>query len=147
MFTSNFTVIFFGHVSFHDMFACLQLHATTNIQPRLEIDFQHSLPLLRSLGIARENQVKVSAMRSDKYTGMLDIVLGPCSLKADGEVSLASNETDTEWVLTFRNKCVSLEVSLDCFLYGIIVCVFQIIMSQRDLSLDTIIYRKDSFGH
>ncbi|KAM6244422.1 uncharacterized protein M6G45_010876 isoform 1-T1 [Spheniscus humboldti] len=109
MFTSNFTVIFFGHVSFHDMFACLQLHATTNIQPRLEIDFQHSLPLLQSLGIARENQVKVSAMRSDKYKGMLDIVLGPCSLKADGEVSLASNETDTEWVLTFRNKCVSLE--------------------------------------
>ncbi|XP_014791696.1 PREDICTED: uncharacterized protein LOC106884686 [Calidris pugnax] len=65
--------------------------------------------VLESLGIARENQVKVSAMRSDKYKGMLGIVLGSCSLKADGEVSLASNETDTEWVLTFRNKCVSLE--------------------------------------
>ncbi|KAM6054404.1 uncharacterized protein VSU04_010687 [Chlamydotis macqueenii] len=109
MFTSNFTVIFFGRVFFHDMFACLQLHATTNIQPHLEIDFQHSLPLLQTLGIARENQVKVSAMRSDKYKGMLGVVLGPCSLKADGEVSLASNETDTEWVLTFRSKCVSLE--------------------------------------
>uniref|UniRef100_A0A8B9N7B0 Vitellinogen open beta-sheet domain-containing protein n=1 Tax=Accipiter nisus TaxID=211598 RepID=A0A8B9N7B0_9AVES len=109
MFTSNFTVVFFGHVSFHDMFAWLQLHATTNIQPHLEIAFQHSLPLLQSLGIARENQVKVSAMRSEKYKVMLGIVLGPCSLKADGEVSLASNETDTEWVLTFRNKCVSLE--------------------------------------
>ncbi|XP_075370784.1 uncharacterized protein LOC142415850 [Mycteria americana] len=109
MLTSNFTVIFSGRVSFHDMFACLQLYATTNIQPRLEIDFQHSLPSLQSLGIARENQVKVSAMRSDKYKGMLGIVLGPCSLKADGEVSLASRETDTEWVLTFRNKCVSLE--------------------------------------
>ncbi|KAM6378848.1 uncharacterized protein J5M81_010458 [Pluvialis apricaria] len=109
MFTSNFTVTFFGHVSFYDVFACLQLHATTNIQPHLEIDFQHSLPLLQSLGVARENQVKVSAMSNDKYKGMLGIVLGPCSLKADGEVSLASNETDTEWVLTFRNKCTSLE--------------------------------------
>ncbi|XP_057263855.1 uncharacterized protein LOC130598454 [Pezoporus wallicus] len=109
VFTSNFTVIFFGHVSFHNMFACLQLHAATNIQPHLSIDFQHSLPLLQSLGLAGENQVKVSAMRSDKYKGMFDVVLGPCSLKADGEVSLASNETDTEWVLTFRNKCVSLE--------------------------------------
>lgn len=137
MFTSNFTVVFFGHVSFHDMFAWLQLYATTNIQPHLEIAFQHSLPSLQSLGIARENQVKVSAMRSEKYKAMLGIVLGPCSLKADGEVSLASNETDTEWVLTFRNKCVSLEVSLDCFLYGIIVCVFQIIMSHRELSPDT----------
>ncbi|XP_027741644.1 uncharacterized protein LOC114058465 [Empidonax traillii] len=107
MFTSNFTVIFFGLVSFHDLFACLQLHATANIQPHLEIDFQHSLPSLHSLGIARENQVKVSALRSDKYKGILGIVLGPCSLKADGEVSLASNET--EWVLTVRNKCVSLE--------------------------------------
>lgn len=128
MFTSNFTVTFFGHVSFHDMFACLQLHATANIQPHLEIDFQHSLPLLQSLGIARENQVKVSAMNSNKYKGMLGIVLGPCSLKADGEVSLASNETDAEWVLTLTNKCISLEVSLDCFLYVIMVCVFQIIM-------------------
>ncbi|XP_075623870.1 uncharacterized protein LOC142604009 isoform X2 [Balearica regulorum gibbericeps] len=109
MFTSNFTVIFFGHVSFHDMFADLQLHATTNDQPHLEINFQHSLPLLQSLGIARENQVLVSAMRSDKYKGMFGIVLGPCSLTADGEVSMASNGTDTEWVLTFRNKCIGLE--------------------------------------
>lgn len=91
--------------------------------------------------------MKVSAVRSDKYKGMFDIVLGPCSLKADGEVSLASNETDTEWVLTFRNKCVSLEVSLDCFLHGIIVCVFHIIMSHRELSPDTIIYGEERFGH
>nr|XP_021393671.2 uncharacterized protein LOC110474526 [Lonchura striata domestica] len=107
IFTSNFTVILFGHVSFHDIFACLQLYATSNIHPHLEINFQHSLPLLHSLGIARENQLKVSAMRSDKYKGILGIVLGPCTLEADGEVSLASNETG--WVLAFRNKCVSLE--------------------------------------
>ncbi|XP_054698985.1 uncharacterized protein LOC129213269 isoform X2 [Grus americana] len=109
VFTSNFTAVIFGHVSFHDMFADLQLHATTNDQPHLEINFQHSLPLLQSLGIARENQVLVSAMRSDKYKGTFAIVLGSCSLTADGEVSLASNEMDTEWVLTFRNKCISLE--------------------------------------
>ncbi|XP_032560203.1 uncharacterized protein LOC116795019 [Chiroxiphia lanceolata] len=85
----------------------LELHATANIQPHLEIHFQHSLPSLHSLGIAKENQVKISALRSDKYKGILGVVLGPCSLKADGEVSLASNET--QWVLTVRNKCVSLE--------------------------------------
>lgn len=70
------------------MFACLQLHASTNIQPHLEIDFQHSLPQLQSLGISKENQMKVSAIRSDKYKGMLDVIFGPCSFKADGEVSL-----------------------------------------------------------
>ncbi|XP_063027524.1 uncharacterized protein LOC134426445 [Melospiza melodia melodia] len=107
IFTSNFTVILFGHVSFHDIFACLQLYATSNTHPHLEIDFQHSLPSLHSLGIARENQLKVSAMRSDKYKGILGIVLGPCTLEADGEVSLAGNETG--WVLAFINKCVSLE--------------------------------------
>ncbi|XP_054127144.1 uncharacterized protein LOC128933963 [Melozone crissalis] len=107
IFTSNFTVILFGHVSFHDIFACLQLYATSNTHPHLEIDFQHSLPSLHSLGIARENQLKVSAMRSDKYKGILGIVLGPCTLEADGEVSLAGNETG--WVLAFTNKCVSLE--------------------------------------
>ncbi|OPJ87781.1 hypothetical protein AV530_001177 [Patagioenas fasciata monilis] len=109
MFTGNFTVTFFGHVSFHAMFACLQLHATANVQPHLELDFQHSWPWLQSLGIARENQVKASAVASDKYKGVLGVVLGPCSLKADGEVSLAWNETATEWVLTVRNKCASLE--------------------------------------
>ncbi|XP_050569866.1 uncharacterized protein LOC118249263 [Cygnus atratus] len=109
MITSDFTVIIFGRISFNDMFACLQLHATTNIQPHLEIDFQHSLPHLQSLGISKENQVKVSAIRSDKYKGIIDVILGPCSFKADGEVSLTSNETETAWVLTFTNKCVSLE--------------------------------------
>ncbi|XP_066186507.1 uncharacterized protein [Sylvia atricapilla] len=83
--TSNFTVMLFGDVSFHFTFACLQLYATTNTHPRLEINFQHSLPSLHSLGIARENQLKVSAMRSDKYKGILGIVLGPCTLEADGE--------------------------------------------------------------
>ncbi|XP_077043164.1 uncharacterized protein LOC143695376 [Agelaius phoeniceus] len=107
IFTSNFTVILFGHVSFHGVFACLQLYATSNTHPHLEINFQHSLPSLHSLGIARENQLKVSAMRSDKYKGILGIVLGPCTLEADGEVSLAGNETG--WVLAFTNKCVSLE--------------------------------------
>ncbi|XP_066417236.1 uncharacterized protein [Molothrus aeneus] len=107
IFTSNFTVILLGHVSFHGIFACLQLYATSNTHPHLEIDFQHSLPSLHSLGIARENQLKVSAMRSDKYKGILGIVLGPCTLEADGEVSLAGNETG--WALAFTNKCVSLE--------------------------------------
>lgn len=88
MITSDFSVIIFGHISFNDMFACLQLHASTNIQPHLEIDFQHSLPQLQSLGISKENQMKVSAIRSDKYKGMLDVIFGPCSFKADGEVSL-----------------------------------------------------------
>lgn len=111
------------------MFACLELYATTNAHPRLEINFQHSLPSLHSLGVARENQLKVSAMRSDKYKGILGIVLGPCTLEADGEVSLASNETG--WVLAFRNKCVTLEVSSDCFLHALPVCVFQITESQK----------------
>jgi len=132
--TSNFTVVFFGRVSFRDVFACLQLRATAAAQPRLEMDFQHSLPLLQSLGIARENQVEVSAVRSDKYKGTLGIVLGPCSLRADGEVSLASNETDTEWVLTFRNKCVGLQVRLDCSLCGVSLCISDHCESRRTIS-------------
>nr|XP_009681790.1 PREDICTED: uncharacterized protein LOC104149710 [Struthio camelus australis] len=109
VFTSNSTVGFFGRISLNDLFACLQLYTTFNVQPHLEIDFKHSLPQLRSLGVAKENQVKVSSTRSDKYKGMLEIVLGHCSFKADGEVSLASNATAADWMLTVRNKCVSLE--------------------------------------
>lgn len=71
-------------------------------------------------------------MRSDKYKGILDVVLGPCTLEADGEMSLASNETG--WVLAFRNKCVSLEVSPDRFLQALPVRAFQITESQKTVS-------------
>lgn len=84
------------------------------------------------MGIARENQLKMSAMRSDKYKGILGIVLGPCTLEADGEVSLANNETG--WILALRNKCVSLEVSPDCFLHALPVCVFHVTDSQKIVS-------------
>lgn len=72
-------------------------------------------------------------MRSDKYKGILGIVLGPCTLEADGEVSLAGNGTG--WALALTNKCVSLEVSPDCcFLHALPVCVFQITDSQKTVS-------------
>ncbi|XP_043349367.1 uncharacterized protein LOC119862732 isoform X3 [Dermochelys coriacea] len=109
VFTSNSTANFIGHVSSDDAFIRLHLHATGGLQHRMEIGFKHSLPQLQSLGIAKENQLKVSAVRGDKYKGLLDIVLGQCTLKADGEVRPASNETDIEWTLTLMNTCVTLQ--------------------------------------
>ncbi|CAM2099649.1 unnamed protein product [Caretta caretta] len=109
VFTSNSTANFIGHVSSDDAFIHLHLHATGGLQHRVEIGFKHSLPQLQSLGIAKENQLKVSAVRGDKYKGLLDIVLGQCTFKADGEVRPASNETDTEWTVTLMNTCVTLQ--------------------------------------
>ncbi|XP_043379497.1 uncharacterized protein LOC102932729 isoform X4 [Chelonia mydas] len=109
VFTSNSTANFIGHVSSDDAFIHLHLHATGGLQHRVEIGFKHSLPQLQSLGIAKENQLKVSALRGDKYKGLLDIVLGQCTFKADGEVRPAINETDTEWTVTLMNTCVTLQ--------------------------------------
>ncbi|XP_053899120.1 uncharacterized protein LOC128844959 [Malaclemys terrapin pileata] len=107
--TSNSTANFIGHVSSSDAFVRLHLHATCGLQHSVEIGFKHSLPQLQSLGIAKENQLKMSAVRGDKYKGLLDIVLGQCTFKADGEVRPASNETDIEWTVTLMNTCVTLQ--------------------------------------
>ncbi|XP_042717557.2 uncharacterized protein LOC101945417 [Chrysemys picta bellii] len=107
--TSNSTANFIGHVSSGDAFIRLHLHATCGLQHSVEIGFKHSLPQLQSLGIAKENQLKMSAVRGDKYKGLLDIVLGQCTFKADGEVRPAGNETDIEWTVTLMNTCVTLQ--------------------------------------
>ncbi|XP_034640166.1 uncharacterized protein LOC117884128 [Trachemys scripta elegans] len=107
--TSNSTANFIGHVSSGDAFVRLHLHATCGLQHSVEIGFKHSLPQLQSLGIAKENQLKMSAVRGDKYKGLLDIVLGQCTFKADGEVRPAGNETDIEWTVTLMNTCVTLQ--------------------------------------
>ncbi|XP_032635523.1 uncharacterized protein LOC116824393 [Chelonoidis abingdonii] len=109
VFTSDSTANFIGYVSSDDAFIRLHLHATCGLQHSVEIGFKHSLAQLQSLGIARENQLKMSAVRGDKYKGLLDIVLGQCTFKADGEVRPASNETDIEWIVTLMNLCVTLQ--------------------------------------
>ncbi|XP_067407568.1 uncharacterized protein [Emydura macquarii macquarii] len=109
VFTRNSTANFIGHVSSSDAFIHLHLHATGGLQHTVEIGFKHSLPQLQFLGIAQENHLKMSAVRGDKYKGLLDIVLGQCTFKADGEVKLGSNETDIEWTVTLMNTCVTLE--------------------------------------
>lgn len=110
LFTSNSTANLVGHVSSNDAFVYLHLHAICGIQHSMEIGFKHSLPQLESLGIAQENQMKISALRGDTYKGLLNIAFGSCSFKTDGEVKPRNNETDTEWMFTLMNKCITLEV-------------------------------------
>ncbi|XP_019350266.2 uncharacterized protein LOC102557779 isoform X1 [Alligator mississippiensis] len=109
LFTSNSTANLVGHVSSNDAFVYLHLHAICGIQHSMEIGFKHSLPQLESLGIAQENQMKISALRGDTYKGLLNIAFGSCSFKTDGEVKPRNNETDTEWMFTLMNKCITLE--------------------------------------
>ncbi|XP_030433966.1 uncharacterized protein LOC115658723 isoform X5 [Gopherus evgoodei] len=109
VFTSDSMANFIGYVSSDDAFIRMHLHATCGLQHSVGIGFKHSLPQLQSLGIAKENQLKMSAVRGDKYNGLLDIVLGQCTFKADGEVRPESNETDIEWIVTLMNSCVTLQ--------------------------------------
>ncbi|XP_075755429.1 uncharacterized protein LOC102446612 isoform X2 [Pelodiscus sinensis] len=107
--TSNSTAKFIGHVSSNDAFIRLHLHATSGLEHSVEIGFNHSLPQLQSLGITKENQVKMSSVQGDKYKGLMDIVLGQCTFKAAGEVKPAKNETNIEWTVTLMNTCVTLQ--------------------------------------
>ncbi|XP_074867207.1 uncharacterized protein LOC142021855 [Carettochelys insculpta] len=107
--TGNSTASCIGCVSSDDTIIYLHLHATCGLEHSVEICFKHSLPQLQSVGIAKENQLTLSAVRGDKYEGLMDIVLGQCTFKAAGEVRAAKNETDTEWTVTLMNTCVTLQ--------------------------------------
>ncbi|XP_069503898.1 uncharacterized protein [Ambystoma mexicanum] len=112
MLTKGCMANIFGHVSSDDAFAHLNLNAECGLRNRMELGFRHSFPHFQSLGIARENKVRISASKEDEYRASLNITLGKCSLKVNGEARTDNNETDAanaNWMATLNNKCSTLE--------------------------------------
>ncbi|XP_069066261.1 uncharacterized protein [Pleurodeles waltl] len=113
MLAKSCMVTFLGHVSADDdTGAHLNLLAECGLKNRMEFAFKHSFRQLQTLGIAKENKVRISASKDDKFKAMLNITLGRCSLKVHGESRTENNHTDaanSSWLALISNKCTTLE--------------------------------------
>ncbi|XP_078518884.1 uncharacterized protein LOC144784068 [Lissotriton helveticus] len=112
MLTKSCMANFLGHVSADDADAHLNLHAECGLRNRMEFAFKHSFPQLQSLGIAKENKVRLSASKDEAFKAMLNVTLGRCSLKVNGEARTEKNQTDaanSSWLAVISNKCTTLE--------------------------------------
>nr|XP_020828210.1 uncharacterized protein LOC110198340 [Phascolarctos cinereus] len=98
-----------GHVSSGEAFTHIHFHTFCGLHNHLEAQLQHSWPLLKQLGIARENLIRVSTTGGDAPRARLELTTGPCSMMADGDVRTESNTTQTNWTLSLGNHCPILE--------------------------------------
>nr|XP_033819216.1 uncharacterized protein LOC117369188 isoform X2 [Geotrypetes seraphini] len=100
-----------GYVSSSDSFANLSLRMQCGNQQSMEIGFSHASLWLQSLGIAKENKVKMMTKQNGPKT-LLDIALGNCTFKADGQASVENgtgNTTNSDWAVSVNHKCVTLK--------------------------------------
>ncbi|XP_043855212.1 uncharacterized protein LOC122752259 [Dromiciops gliroides] len=74
-----------GHLSSGEAFTHIRFHTFCGLHNHLEAQLQHSWPLLKKLGIARENQIRVSTTGGDAPRALLELTIGPCSVMADGD--------------------------------------------------------------
>ncbi|XP_044534269.1 uncharacterized protein LOC123249339 [Gracilinanus agilis] len=98
-----------GHLSSGEDFTHIYFHTFCGFHNHLEARLQHSWPLLKGLGIARENQIRVSTTRGDSPRALLQLTTGPCSVMADGDVRTENNTTHTNWTFSLGNHCPILE--------------------------------------
>ncbi|KAH0631881.1 hypothetical protein JD844_019775 [Phrynosoma platyrhinos] len=74
-----------------------QLHIHTACSPPehiVQINFRHFWPYLRSLGLAEENQIKVTTVKKDGYRGLLEVSFGECMLTSNAELTTDDGKTE-----------------------------------------------------
>ncbi|XP_074052215.1 uncharacterized protein LOC141495122 [Macrotis lagotis] len=98
-----------GHLSSGEAFTHVHFNTFCGLHNHLEAQLQHSWPLLKGLGIARENWIRVSTTGGDASRALLELTTGPCSVMADGDFRMESNTTQTNWTLSLGNHCPILE--------------------------------------
>ncbi|XP_072466121.1 uncharacterized protein [Notamacropus eugenii] len=98
-----------GRLSSGEAFSHVHFHAFCGFHNHLEVQLQHSWPLLKELGIARENLIRASVTGGDAPRVLLEVTTGPCSVMADAHVRTEGNMTETNWTLSLGNHCPILE--------------------------------------
>ncbi|XP_062999023.1 uncharacterized protein LOC134409950 isoform X2 [Elgaria multicarinata webbii] len=106
---SNGAANLIGEVVSNGTWAEFQLHAACSPEHIVEISLRHLWPGLGSLGLAQENRIKVTAVKGEEYKGLLEVALGECMLRGNGELSTEGEAAESEWRVILLNKCDILE--------------------------------------
>ncbi|OCT64040.1 hypothetical protein XELAEV_18045141mg [Xenopus laevis] len=98
----------FGLVSMGDEFGRITINTESGSQNTIEIGFKHALPQLHTLGITKDNKIRISATRQGKAGTIVDISIGKCLIKASAETREENNGSDTSflnWTTSIFNSC------------------------------------------
>ncbi|KAM4632572.1 uncharacterized protein O3C94_019109 [Discoglossus pictus] len=110
--TNGLKTNIFGLVSSGDAFARVNLNVESGSHKLIEIVFKHSLPQLNSLGVAKDNKIRFTATRQSRNGAALDITIGKCLVKVNGEAKTDNNGTASSslnWTASVLNSCGALE--------------------------------------
>ncbi|MEE6498373.1 hypothetical protein FKM82_003056, partial [Ascaphus truei] len=102
----------FGLVSSGDAIARINMKTEWGLQNTVEIGFKHTLPLLQTLGVSKDNKIRFSATGQGPSSALLDITIGKCQFKANGEARMDNNGTDASslnWTASVLTSCNTLE--------------------------------------
>ncbi|XP_063790370.1 uncharacterized protein LOC134945174 [Pseudophryne corroboree] len=110
--TTGYKTNVFGLASSGDAFVRLNINTEWGLHNSIEIGFKHALPELQNLGMAKDNKIRITAIRQGKNAALLDITAGKCVFKASCEARMESNgsaASTLNWTSSVLNTCSLLE--------------------------------------
>ncbi|XP_043944818.1 uncharacterized protein LOC122816124 [Protopterus annectens] len=110
---AEYATILNSHISVDGKFAHLTLQTGCISRHSVQLGFRHSIPLLQSLSIPRENKIKVEAGRHQGHKALIDITFGQCDVKVSAEAKNRNHGVDvvrsSKWSASLINDCPALK--------------------------------------
>ncbi|XP_072336910.1 uncharacterized protein [Scyliorhinus torazame] len=103
---------FTGHLQMDNKFAQLEWQTIWTPIPSIDIGFRHSVPLLLTVGIPKDNRLLIQTGKGTKHEASVEFTVGKCSFRTVGDVKVPGNRKDgmrTEWSASLMNRCLALE--------------------------------------
>ncbi|XP_068100795.1 uncharacterized protein [Hyperolius riggenbachi] len=110
--TTGYKTNIFGLATSGDAYIRLNINTEWGLHNTIEIGLKHAIPRLQSLGIAKENKIKIAALRQGKNAALLDITAGKCIFKANCEArtdSDVNSPSTINWTSSVITSCNLLE--------------------------------------
>uniref|UniRef100_UPI00398ECE5E uncharacterized protein n=1 Tax=Pristiophorus japonicus TaxID=55135 RepID=UPI00398ECE5E len=98
---------FTGQLQMDDKFSQLELQTIWSPNPSIDIGFRHSVPLLLTAGIPKDNRLLIRTGKGTKHEASVEFTVGKCSLRAVGDVKVpgksgCSAESGDQWLLEYQ---------------------------------------------
>ncbi|XP_078097100.1 uncharacterized protein LOC144510917 [Mustelus asterias] len=103
---------FTGQLQMDNRFAQLDWQTIWTPVPSIDIGFRHSVPLLLTVGIPRDNRLLIRTGKGSKHEASVELTVGKCSFRAVGDVKVPGNREEgmrADWSASLMNRCLALE--------------------------------------
>ncbi|XP_067911828.1 uncharacterized protein [Heterodontus francisci] len=103
---------FIGQLQMDNKFAQLEWQTIWTPIPSIDFGFRHSVPLLLTVGIPKDNRLLIRTGNGMKHEASVEFTIGKCSFRAVGDVKVPGNRKEglrTDWSASLLNRCLTLE--------------------------------------